>query len=130
MNDLYLKSVQEFHCALYKRNDLHTLAEKGVVLSRVRLMMEELGELACAMHEENIVLTADALADLLYVVFGTAAVFGVPITECYAEVHRSNMTKDFPLGVNSTQKGARKGKNFSAPELQPILKQAGLLPTE
>lgn len=38
------------------------------------------------------------LADLRYVVEGTAVSLGLPIDEAYEEVHRSNMTKVWPDG--------------------------------
>jgi hypothetical protein len=71
----------------------HPLAEVQVL--RLRLMMEELGELSCAMHEKDLIEVADGLIDLLYVVVGTAVEYGLgPILDqLFAEVHRSNMTK-------------------------------------
>lgn len=33
------------------------------------------------------------LADILYVVYGTAVTFGLPLQEVFEEVHRSNMSK-------------------------------------
>ena len=36
---------------------------------------------------------ADALADLLYVVYGAGHAFGLDLDECFTEVHESNMSK-------------------------------------
>ncbi len=37
---------------------------------------------------------ADAWADRAYVLFGDAVAAGLPAAELFAEVHRSNMTKE------------------------------------
>lgn len=60
---------------------------------RVRLMLEELGELVQAMGCGDLVQTADGIADLLYVVVGTAITFGMDLPAVWAEVQRSNMAK-------------------------------------
>jgi len=62
-------------------------------ISRLRLIVEELSELIEALDTGDIVKTADAIADLLYVVFGTAIAAGIPIDRVFSEVHASNMTK-------------------------------------
>ena len=36
---------------------------------------------------------ADALADLVYVIYGAALEYGIPLDRVFAEVHRSNMAK-------------------------------------
>ena len=36
---------------------------------------------------------ADALTDLLYVVYGMGAHMGIELDYCFDEVHRSNMSK-------------------------------------
>lgn len=41
----------------------------------------------------DIVSVADAIADLLYVVYGAAVAYGINIDPVFGEVHRSNMTK-------------------------------------
>lgn len=90
---------------------------------RVRLMLQELSELSDAMDDNDVVGTADALCDLLYVVFGTALAcgYGAALFDLFCEVHRSNMTK---TPVRFSQDGNRvltKGNNYSPPNLKPIL---------
>ena len=58
---------------------------------RLELIQEELDELAQAIDERDMVQIADALTDLLYVVYGAGHAFGIDLDECFAEVHRSNM---------------------------------------
>ncbi len=49
----------------------------GELVTRFRLMNEELAEVEVALHEGKLVAAADALADLLYVVHGTANACGI-----------------------------------------------------
>lgn len=57
------------------------------------LIVEETEELFRAMERRDLAGVADALADLLYVVYGTAVSFGIDIRPVFAEVHRANMAK-------------------------------------
>ena len=65
---------------------------------RVGLLAEELQELRDALAARDVVEVADALADLQYVLLGTAHEFGMGacFAELFDEVHRSNMTKASP----------------------------------
>jgi predicted HAD superfamily Cof-like phosphohydrolase len=60
---------------------------------RIDLITEETQELAQALSDNDVVEVADALADLLYVVYGAAHTFGIDIQPIFDEVHRSNMAK-------------------------------------
>lgn len=60
---------------------------------RLSLIQEELDELREGFETNDIVEVADAIADLLYVTYGTAVSCGIDIAEVFEEVHRSNMTK-------------------------------------
>jgi predicted HAD superfamily Cof-like phosphohydrolase len=62
-------------------------------LFRVRLMMEELAELTEAIVMKPSKDVAKELADLLYVVYGTAVAAGIDIDKVFDKVHKSNMTK-------------------------------------
>jgi len=54
------------------------------------LILEELSELIDA---TSLVGVADALGDLLYVVYGAAVTYGIDLEPVFDEIHRSNMTK-------------------------------------
>ena len=121
----YLGDVQGFHRAFDLPAPEHPTAvvPDEVRRSREELMREELRELTDAMMAEELVEIADGLADLLYVVFGTAVSYGIPIDQVFAEVHRSNMTK---LGADGGpvigEHGKRlKGPNYRPPQLRPLL---------
>lgn len=86
--------VKEFHDQFEQPvSDEPTLLEKKQYLDRIRLIQEELAEYIEACCHDNIVDQSDALADLLYVVFGTCVAQGLPIDELFKEVHESNMSK-------------------------------------
>ena len=95
-------------------------------LLRLALIAEEFkgkNELADSMHAKNLIGIADGLADLLYVVYGTAVEYGIDIDAVFAEVHRSNMSK---LGENGNpilrQDGkVLKGPFFSPPDIKKCL---------
>ncbi len=66
--------------------------ERNRVL-RERLIQEEFDELKEAMANEDLSAIAKELADLLYVVYGTAVSYGIDMEPVFREVHRSNMSK-------------------------------------
>jgi len=60
---------------------------------RQRLLDEETAEFATAACRRDLVGMADALADVVYVAYGTAATLGLDLDLILDEVHRSNMSK-------------------------------------
>lgn len=94
---------------------------------RWNLIEEELLELRFAQVESDLVEIADALADLLYVVYGAADVYGIPIHEVFNEVQRSNMSKLGADGKPILRSDGKimKGENYSEPDIAPILRKAG-----
>lgn len=67
--------------------------EPGLVKLRLDLIREEVRELEEAAKDENMVEVVDALADILYVVYGAGSAFGINLDEAFRLVHDSNMTK-------------------------------------
>ena len=88
-------------------------------LLRTRLIVEEAGEFAKAASCSDMVEMVDALCDLLYVVYGAAVAMGVDLEPLFAEVQRSNMTKDG--GGHDNGGKVVKGPNFEEPDLATIL---------
>ena len=89
---------------------------------RVDLIDEELRELRDAMVFKDIIGVADALTDLLYVVYGAGHTFGIDLDRCFREVHRSNMSKlgsDGKPIYNESGK-VMKGPSYSVPNLSFI----------
>lgn len=60
---------------------------------RIRLIQEEFNELREALESDDLTSVAKELADLLYVVYGTAVSYGIDMDPVFREVHRSNMSK-------------------------------------
>ncbi|MEK9894868.1 MAG: nucleoside triphosphate pyrophosphohydrolase family protein [Burkholderiaceae bacterium] len=97
-------------------------ADETVTL-RLLLIHEEVHELVEAIRDENIVEVADALTDILYVVYGAGHAFGIDLDSCFSEVQRSNMTKVMPNGkVQKNSEGkVMKPETYSEPNLQQVL---------
>ena len=80
---------------------------------RVDLIQEEVDELVEAIANKDMVEIADALTDILYVVYGAGHTFGIDLDECFTEVHASNMSKlgedGTPLKQRSWQSNERPG---------------------
>ena len=94
-----------------------------IVQLRYDLINEELNELSVAIKDKDIIEVADALTDLLYVVYGAGHSWGIDLDKCFAEVQRSNMSK---LGEDGkpiyNEKGkVMKGPNYTKPNLKQFL---------
>ena len=70
-----------------------TLLDDSTQQLRIRLIQEEFDELQEAMNAHDLPNIAKELADLLYVVYGTAVSCGIDMEPVFNEVHRSNMSK-------------------------------------
>ena len=100
--------------------------DEEVTRLNMRLIGEEFDELHAAVHDDDLVETADALADLLYVVAGMAVTHGIPLEEVFAEVHRTNMAK-FPGGVairRPSDGKIMKPEGWQPPDVESILKKS------
>jgi predicted HAD superfamily Cof-like phosphohydrolase len=88
-------AVAEFHAAfaLPMRQFPTTEIDDALTRLRVDLLEEEVGEFVTASEKHDLVGIADALADIIYVVYGTALTYGIDLDAVLGEVHRSNMSK-------------------------------------
>ena len=90
---------------------------------RVRLIQEEFDELQEALGRRDAAAVAKELADLLYVVYGTAVSCGIDMEPVFREVHRSNMSK---IGGHKRADGKWvKPATYSPARLEPILVAQG-----
>lgn len=90
---------------------------------RKRLIREEYDELLDAINGEDFIETMDALADMLYVLYGTAIQFGVDIRAIFEEVHRTNMAK---VGGGTRRDGKiLKPEGWQPPRIKELLKGQG-----
>lgn len=90
---------------------------------RAHLMVEELEEVLYAMIVGDEELLLDGLADLIFVVVGTAVTFDLPLDGAFVEVARSNMTKEKQLKDPAKDRVRQKGPNYDPPRIADILKR-------
>jgi len=93
---------------------------------RVELIREELRDFTQASAGAgDVVEAADALADLLYVVYGAALEWGIPLDAVFAEVHRSNMTKVWPDGTVHYREDGKvlKPSTYSPADIRGVLER-------
>jgi predicted HAD superfamily Cof-like phosphohydrolase len=76
--------------------------------------------------EANLPETADAIADLIYVLIGTAHEFGIPLADVWAEVQRTNMAKTG--GATRSDGKVMKPEGWQAPDIEGVLRRAGWEP--
>lgn len=113
--------VREFHYAMGMTNGKWPPNFEEITL-RHKLIKEEYHEL----DEEMMGILdkkkmAKELADLLYVVYGTAVSFGIPIDDVFDEVHRSNMSKLVDGKPLKREDGkVLKGPNYTPPNFDWI----------
>ena len=100
-----------------------TFPEEHIQRLRIDLIEEELDELHLGIDNQDIVEVADALTDLLYVVYGAGHALGIDLDECFQEVHQSNMSK---LGEDGRVIKREDGKvlkpdTYFPPDLKSVL---------
>lgn len=114
------RMVEEFH----RRFDIvvgaaPAVPDEATTALRLRLIQEESDELREALGQKDLTAVAKELADLLYVVYGTAVSCGIDMEPVFREVHRSNMSK---VGGYKRADGKWvKPPSYSPANLQPIL---------
>lgn len=83
--------VTEFH----KLNGSVINSKKNgleVAVLRSRLMVEEFAETLAALHQNDVLEVADGLADLLYVIYGTAVSYGALCDDVFVQTRRAPVT--------------------------------------
>ncbi|GGM12035.1 hypothetical protein GCM10011594_34860 [Nakamurella endophytica] len=97
---------------------------------RTALIEEEVGELRAAAEAGDVVGVADALADIVYVAYGTAHVYGIDLDAVLDEVHASNMTKLGADGrpVYRADGKVLKGPGYRRPDVSGVLGRSARVP--
>jgi len=110
--------VAEFHRAygLPVRDEPQAEVDATQVALRQALIEEEVGELRAAAAAGDLIGVADALADIVYVAYGTAHTYGIDLDAVLDEVHASNMTK---LGADGAPIRRADGKVLKGPDYRP-----------
>jgi len=92
-----------------------TLPDFNLGALRLDLIEEEVQELRDGLGKSSLLEVADALTDILYVVYGAGHSFGIDLDDCFNEVHRSNMTK---LGEDGRPMYRDDGKVMKGPKYE------------
>ncbi len=90
---------------------------------RIDLIKEELDELSLAVKNKDLLETADALTDILYVTYGAGHAFGIDLDKCFDEVQNSNMSKLDENGkaIYNESGKVMKGPNYFKPDLSKFI---------
>ncbi len=118
------EKVVDFHATFgHPVAEVAGVPPQELVDLRISLIQEEFMELFDAVATNNIVEMADALTDMLYVIYGFGAVAGINLDLTFAEVHRSNMSKLGADGKPVLREDGKilKGPNYSPPDLSFVL---------
>jgi predicted HAD superfamily Cof-like phosphohydrolase len=118
-------AVTEFHAAF----GLPIQATPSIEISdslaklRVALLEEECGEFVSATQARDLVAIADALADVVYVAYGTAVTYGIDLDLVLSEVHRANMSKLDHNGkpIKRADGKVLKSEQYTPPDVKAML---------
>ncbi len=98
---------------------------------RLKLIEEEAEEYHDAEADNDLIEMADAMGDLIYVIYGAAITHGIDLDEILAEIQRSNMSKlgedGKPMIITEGEKKGKimKGPNFFVPDIHKVLTKQG-----
>jgi predicted HAD superfamily Cof-like phosphohydrolase len=101
-----------------------TMPDFNLAALRLDLIEEEVQELRDGLGRSSLLEVADALTDILYVVYGAGHAFGIDLDDCFHEVHRSNMTKlgDDGRPLYREDGKVMKGPNYEEPDLDQFIR--------
>lgn len=128
----YFSMVRDFHRAFghvirdepinFNHEDISP-DDQDLLDLREELHREEWNELQDAWNEEDLIEIADAIADLIYVLCGTAVSLGLPLDDIFEEVHQSNMSKLMPDGSVRYREDGKvlPSPNFYKPNLRKVI---------
>lgn len=126
-----IEAVTKFHNAFglgIKNKPTADLGEAKNLL-RYKLMREENEEYLEAANNNDLVEVADALGDMLYILYGTIIEHGMQeiIEDVFEEIQRSNMSKLGADGKPIYREDGKvlKGPNYFTPDIEKILNKKG-----
>jgi len=123
VNDEQL-AVKEFHKLFgIAISNYPQIQNESDAALRLALIAEEFNELIQAIAAQDPVRVADALGDLLYVVYGAGVTFGIDLDPVFWEIHRSNLSKYPEDGVFVRREDGKimKSETFTPPDLKTII---------
>ena len=101
-----------------------TMPDFNLAALRLDLIEEEVQELRDGLGRGSLLEVADALTDILYVVYGAGHAFGIDLDDCFHEVHSSNLTKLGEDGRPIYREDGKvmKGPNYREPDLDQFIR--------
>jgi len=118
--------VQDFLCKFrIRQNRYPDLANPVLLDKRFNHMQEELLEFMYSKNCDDLHGMVDAIIDIIYVAYGTAAILGLneeQFQECFEEVHRANMSKILDSDDVTHKMGVKKPEDWKKPDFTEILK--------
>jgi predicted HAD superfamily Cof-like phosphohydrolase len=122
-------AVAEFHRAfnLPMRQIPSVEIDHALARLRVDLLEEEVSEFVTASEKGDLVGIADALADIVYVIYGTALTYGIDLDSVLREVHMSNMSKLSSDGKPLIRGDGKvlKSEQYFPPDIASVLSMQG-----
>lgn len=128
MQSKFMSDIKAFHekFGLAPVNATHAmLLPNDLAKFRIGFIAEELTEYTKACKEGDLAEAADAIVDMLYVIFGTAYLHNLPIEALWDEVHRVNMTKVRATDPTASKRGSAydvvKPVGWTPPDINGVL---------
>lgn len=123
--------LREFHEAFGVDGDRKTPGVPSLEVANLRyeLLREEFLEYMDAVIDADVIEVADALADIVYLAYGSARSYGIPLDAVLAEVHRTNMAKLVEGKVLRREDGkVIKPEGWTPPNIAAVLAPYGYEP--
>jgi predicted HAD superfamily Cof-like phosphohydrolase len=114
--------LEEWHSAI--GDEAEQQPSKVTARLRAKLIREETSEVCEELYQDSRSRLAKELADLAYVVFGTAREYGIPLEAVIEEVHRSNMTKLSPYVMRRADGKILKNTGYEEADVEKVLAHA------
>jgi predicted HAD superfamily Cof-like phosphohydrolase len=117
------QEVKKFQTAVGQNvSELPEFPDENERVLRRKLLKEEVEEYFDGEDKDDLENVAKELADIIYIVCGTAASYGIPLDRVFNEVHRSNMEKLVDGKVVRRDDGKiLKPEGWTAPDIKSVL---------
>jgi predicted HAD superfamily Cof-like phosphohydrolase len=119
----FYKDVKEFQTAVGQNvGQAPAFPDNSERALRMRLLEEEFDEYNEGEYNNDLENIAKELADIIYIVCGTAVSYGIPLDKVFDEVHRSNMAKLVDgKPIRRDDGKILKPEGWTAPDIKKIL---------
>lgn len=117
------QEVKKFQTAVGQNvSEVPEFPDENERVLRRKLLREEVDEYFDGEDKDDLENVAKELADIIYIVCGTAASYGIPLDRVFNEVHRSNMEKLVDGKVVRRDDGKiLKPQGWTAPDIKSVL---------